>query len=480
MFRDASVFGRRAVSFDDERGGGPCRRISAAVHRAADIPLIVEGVFSADKQQQLEATQKFRQLLSIEDVPPIQQVIDAQVVPHFVQFLKRDDEPRLQFEAAWALTNIASGTHDQTLEVIKHDAVPLFVKLLSSPEAEVREQAVWALGNIAGDATQTRDLVLQCGGLQPLLTLLREEANFSMLRNGTWTLSNLCRGKPPPNFSQVENSLPTLAGLVYNADVEVLTDACWALSYLSDGPNERIEKVIASGVTRRLVDLLVHPSPMVQTPALRTIGNIVTGDDRQTDTVIKNGCIPNLLSLLSSTKRGIRKEACWTISNITAGNREQIQQVMDNQLVPSLVAILSEADFDIQKEAAWALSNAASGGNAKQVEYLVSCGFIKPMLSLLEVKDLEVKDLNFVFAALDALENILLTGSQKKESEGLEENPYCVEIKNENGLGILEKLLEKIQDYGDEQIYNKAMRIMTSYFAFELKDERQPRAGGGG
>ena len=48
-------------------------------------------------------------------------------------------------------------------EVVNHGAVPLFVKLLESPNADVREQAVWALGNIAGDNPQSRDLVLHHG-----------------------------------------------------------------------------------------------------------------------------------------------------------------------------------------------------------------------------------------------------------------------------------------------------------------------------
>jgi len=201
----------------------------------------------------------------------------------------------------------------------------------------------------------------------------------------------------------------------------------------------------------------------VQTPALRTAGNIVTGDDTQTQSVINCGALKQLLALLSSPKKGIRKEACWTISNITAGTREQIQAVMDENIVPPLVHLLQTAEFDIKKEAAWSISNATSGGSPEQIKYLVSQGCIKPLCDLLTCNDPRL-----VTVALEGIENVLKAGELEAQN-GATTNPYTTFVDEAEGLDKLESL----QNHQNEDVYKKAVHILETHFGLDDDEDEQ-------
>ncbi|KAH9688207.1 Importin subunit alpha-1a [Citrus sinensis] len=422
------------------------------------LPAMVAGVWSDDNNMQLEATTHIRKLLSNARSAPTEEVIPFGVVPRFVEFLMREDYPQLQFEAAWALKNIVSGTSEDTKVVIDHGAVPIFVKLLASPSDDIREQAVCALGNVAADSARCRDLVLSEEALIPLLTQLNKHAKLSMLRIATWTLSNFCAGKPKPIFDQVRPALPALAQLVHSNDKEVMTDACRALFYLSEGTNDEIQAVIEAGVCPRLVELLGHPSPSVLTRALQTVVNIAAGDDFQTQCIINCGALPYLLGLLiHNHKKSIKTDACWTISNITAGNSEHIQAVIDAGLIGPLVNLLQNAEFDIKNWAARAISNATFGGTHEQIKYLVREGCIKPLCDLLLCADPEI-----VTVFLKGLEKILKVGEAEKNMDIAigDVNQYAQLVEEAEGL----EKIENLRSHDNDEIHEKSVKILETYW----------------
>ena len=80
---------------------------------------IIQGVNSSDTVLCFPATQATREMISQENNPPLNLIIEAGLIPKLVDFLKVAPLPNLQLEVAWALTNIASGTSEQTQAVVK-------------------------------------------------------------------------------------------------------------------------------------------------------------------------------------------------------------------------------------------------------------------------------------------------------------------------------------------------------------------------
>lgn len=101
----------------------------------------------------------------IDTSPPIDEVIAAGAIPVAMRYLEDDNytvqvskmiflclfySQNMKVEAAWILTNIASGNESQTTSLCQQGALPALLKCLSSSNVELVEQCIWAVGNVSG------------------------------------------------------------------------------------------------------------------------------------------------------------------------------------------------------------------------------------------------------------------------------------------------------------------------------------------
>mmetsp|Transcript_12870 Transcript_12870/g.28173 ORF Transcript_12870/g.28173 Transcript_12870/m.28173 type:complete len:760 (+) Transcript_12870:194-2473(+) len=372
------------------------------------MAIIAEWLEFPDDKVRLDGIVRLRKLLSIERDPPVADCINAGLLPITVELCSSDTSLEIRFEALWSLTNIASGTSEQTRALVDAGGAAAFVEALSSQSEHVVEQAVWGIGNVAGDCAEMRDVILSMGCVEKLcdINASMDNGKLTFKRNLAWTFSNLVRGRPAPDFEVVRPVLQHLAQAIQIAeDHELLADICWGLSYLTDGSNDRIQVALDVGILSNsgLMRALNCGNAAVHQPALRVVGNIVSGDDLQTEAVLRAGFLEHVPSLLKSTKGTVQKEVAWAVSNILAGTSEQIQQVMDANGIDHLVNfVLEHPNYTaVHKEICWCLANMTSGGTPVQMATLVQKQGLEALAVFLPVQEGNVRK-----TALTAIHNI--------------------------------------------------------------------------
>ncbi|KAJ4972072.1 hypothetical protein NE237_005171 [Protea cynaroides] len=453
------VYSDKDMMIDEERTA-----LDAQTSRAVeDLKSAVQFQGKGAMQKKAESLRDLRRLLSKSEIPPVEVALKAGAVPVLVQCLSFGSPDEQLLEAAWCLTNIAAGEPEHTKALLP--ALPLLIAHLGEKSSmPVAEQCAWALGNVAGEGEELRNILLAQGSLQPLARMMLSNKG-STARTAAWALSNLIKGPGPKAATElikIDGVLNTVIWHLRKADEELATEVAWVVVYLSALSNVATGMLVKSDAVELLVGKLAKSGSLqLLIPVLRSLGNLVAGDSYTTSVVLVAGhdvtdnMISALIKCLSSEHRVLKKEAAWVLSNIAAGSLVHKQLIYSSEAIPLLLHLLLTAPFDIRKEAAYALGNlcvAPTEGVGQPfviLEHLVPIvrrGCLRGFINLVRSADAAAARLGLQFLEL------VMRGMPNGEG------PKLVEM--EDGI----EAMERFQFHENEELRNMANGLVDKYF----------------
>lgn len=99
-------------------------------------------ITSGTDAQQREAITAIRQASSIENDPPLGLIISAGLVPVLMNYHKdkKDISNTAKHDILWAITNVASGSSQDTMHVISQNGAQYFLEFCNDPDEDVFAQ----------------------------------------------------------------------------------------------------------------------------------------------------------------------------------------------------------------------------------------------------------------------------------------------------------------------------------------------------
>ncbi|CAL9734833.1 importin subunit alpha [Monosporozyma servazzii] len=428
---------------------------------------------SYDLQEQLAVLVKIRQSILEND----KLTLNETTIKIVFKYLQDYKLPMLQYEALWVINNLTSGDHSKVKYLIKRDIINILFTLLESGKCDFdcQEHVIWIIGNIAGDCSEYRKLL--CKHEPGVINLLVEVILMwdKMILNGgtiplslwritSWTLSNVLKSFRMDYLPEINVKFITiLKTLLKMDDIEVLSNTCWALSYLNC-KNVEITNglIINSEILPQLARLLPLNELSIIIPCLKVIGNITSGTDEQTQYLVDINILPTLKEMLTifEDNEYIIKQILWNVSNIVAGTKEQFQSTLQQNIIPKVVAyLLPNNAYMIRREACWVICNIISRHDltSDMLQYMILQKFITPLYRLLNNAEPALQNI-----ILSTFEIIFKFGMRDTElNTHLPFNMFSSYIEQNCGTDIL----LDIQVNGEnDELVAKASHILDSYF----------------
>jgi len=357
------------------------------------LPVKGSLLLSGDPNSQLEGASYFRKVLSVEKNPPVGIVVEAGLVPLLINLIRPGVHPPVQFEAAWALTNIACGEKQHARVLVQEGVIPLLIDLIAnSTNEKVREQCLWAVANISADVNECRDILFAEGVIRPLLWTLGIDApphrqlcspSLSLMQHASLAFSNLIKGEVSPCIELMLPIMFALSELIQFNDDKCLAHITNALVSAFDASPNNIQLVLEHGMLGRIRELCDPRPELPFDPNSPNTGSGSTASKtRELDWKLvrensvkvlcavarspimlhkrllfssrfNNALGAMLRELDRSDTESFRKEVCITLREVMETDNKYTVQLVQMNLIPILKKCLETGTFDVMVQAGY-------------------------------------------------------------------------------------------------------------------------------
>jgi importin subunit alpha-6/7 len=371
------------------------------------------------------------------------------IIPKIVIIASNSNSYECLKEAAWCLCNLASGPSYIANALMAEGTGLLCKTLITTSDKDIKEYAVWCIGNLAADSVCHRKALLDLGILEILIE--NYSKLYYMLHTMLWAIKNLLEKGMPIKEATLKNLLKALNPDCKTKADNILIEVLWILSNLSDGGLSTIQILANNKILKSILSSAKSINYKISLPAIRTIGNIAAGICEQTQILLQNDVLDVLyFQYEKSSKSKIKVYVLWTISNITAGTRSQIEIIATHPILVTAVKAVNDLDPAVQKEALSIVNNIVQLGTVNSVKALINVGIIKESKCFLDTlydNNLVLNLLTTILLILKLMENYNLSEIkalmlQSGVYESLENIYYTKNPKLDQVLGRILKYFE--------------------------------------
>ncbi|KAI8971091.1 armadillo-type protein [Pilobolus umbonatus] len=436
-------------------------------HIAKDsLPTIKYLLLSAENEKIKQSARLLRKYLAItsKDESCVNDIIELDILNRLKEIIATNPDEDIKFECSWIVTNIAAGASYQTTAIYKTGFVDVLLSCVSNSRLkfDVKIQAAWALGNIAGDDKPIyREELMKKGFTQIIVDLLEDRYNLIMMNSNyyrrerdqrfyitytsevsniatlIWILTNMSRGgfqvaELYPKYSVMFSQLVKFI-IFDNIDIqEQLYHALYRILYNMHEVDPFYDQdLITTTLCSRLAVVLRDGNTKLLWGALKTAINISSAPDRVTIILKHVDVLSYMARVLSpNTPDEYKVDSFLIVSNLSVGNEEMVHYVISHKSVmANVIAHISvpgsvfspnsyewipslqrfernyKVDWRITKEAVLTVFNLFASGNDTSIWELMKDHpiLLRALDSLLFYKDLPTNICEKVITTLIAL-----------------------------------------------------------------------------